>query len=104
MSKSNGFIATAKARYLVRYSFVMKKLLDYKRRLDEEFVGIHPQSYWLVNEGEHSEYLHAIQRNITWVVQKIAELEKLQVYNLFRSYQLDALLQDDDVKERLGNV
>jgi hypothetical protein len=92
------------ARYLARYSIAMNKLLDYNRKQDDEFVGIHPQPYPYCprNGGEHSKYLHRIQHNIAWVLQKIAELEKLQDYNIFRPSQLEAFLTSDNVKERCG--
>ena len=100
--------------YLIRYTFAMKKLHNYKEEKNQELTGLQDQSTEILKEEKHAAWndrktallvqIHGIQLNIAWVVQKIEELEKLQGYNFFRPNQLEAVLKDDDVKERLGNV
>ena len=101
----------AEARYLIRYEFAMKKLLEYRENQNQAFIGLHILSDQLLKEGKHgawtdrnSDILGQVQLNIGWVIQKIQELERLQGYNRFRSLQLHALLKDGEVKMRLGNV
>jgi FtsZ-binding cell division protein ZapB len=109
----------AKAQYLIQYAFTMEKLRDYKEKQNEEFIILHAQSTEILKEEQILKEghalrndrktallgkIHGIQLNIAWVVQKTEELKKLQGYKMFHPTQLDALLQDEEVKERLGNV
>ena len=104
----------AEARYLARYSFAMKELLDYKGMQNDDFFGVHVKFTVLMKEGKPAQWnhrktailcdIHCIQTNIAWVVHKIEELEKLEGYKRSHTRRLEALLMDDEVKERLGNL
>ena len=99
--------------YRTRYASAMKKLRDYEEEQDEGFIVLHARLYGQLKEeitpwnDRKATFLrngHVLQVNVAWVVQKIAELEKLKDYNVFRPNQLEALFKDDVVKERLGNL
>jgi hypothetical protein len=73
---------------------------------ENDYVALPPQYHrvWRLRKANLLAQSDRVQRNLTWVVQKIVDLEQLAAYGSNRPNELEAMLKGDDVKARVGNV
>ena len=118
----------AEAHFHARYAVAMMRLLHYRQGQKEDFLTLNTECIEILNEetecaskGDffslpekmHEEWsnrkaanlakAHCIHHNIEWVEENIEKVKKLQ-HRSDHAAQLDALLTDDEVKERVGNL
>jgi hypothetical protein len=118
----------AKARYHVRYAVAMIKLFDYKDIQNKDFLALTNEYLQILHEETkyaskaeffslppemHRAWINRrattlalgeiTNRNLEWVEEKIVEVKKLQ-YRSMNADKLQALLTDNEVKEKVGHL